>query len=207
MPEIEAVVFDIGNVLIRWDPEAYYDRTIGPERRRAMFAEVDLHQMNEVVDLGGDFKETIYATADRYPAWRAEIRQWHDNWIELAQPVIDHSLRLLRALRSNGVPVFSLTNFGVESHAYAVTHYPFLTEFDRQFISGHLQITKPDTRIYQAVESQSAVPPDRLLFADDRPANIDAARARGWQTHLFEAPEGWARRLVAEELLTEEEAA
>ncbi|MBT8408998.1 MAG: HAD family phosphatase [Alphaproteobacteria bacterium] len=206
MPAIEAVVFDIGNVLIRWDPEAYYDRTIGPERRRAMFADVDLHQMNEEVDLGGNFKETIYATADQYPAWRAEIRDWHDNWIELAQPVIDHSLRLLRALRGNGVPVFSLTNFGVESHAHAVTHYPFLTEFDRQFISGHLQITKPDPRIYQAVESQSAVPPERLLFADDRPANIDAARARGWQTHLFEAPDGWARRLVAEELLTEEEA-
>ena len=110
----KAVIFDIGNVLIEWQPERYYDRVIGADRRQAMFAEVDLHGMNDRVDLGGHFTETIYATAEEYPEWRTEIRMWHDHWIELASPAIDHSVRLKSALRAKGIPVFSLTNFGIQ---------------------------------------------------------------------------------------------
>ena len=203
---IQAVIFDIGNVLIEWQPERYYDRMIGEERRKAMFAEVDLHGMNELVDLGHPFTETIYATAEKYPAWRDEIRMWHDNWIELATPVIDHSIRLLRALRAKGVPVFALTNFGVESYAYAQTQFDVLNEFDREYVSGRMQVTKPAPRIYEMVEEDCGVAPSALLFADDRTDNITAAQARGWQTHLFEHPQGWADRLVAEGLLSLEEA-
>jgi 2-haloacid dehalogenase len=83
---IEAVIFDIGNVLIEWQPERYYDGTIGEERRRAMFAEVDLHGMNDRIDLGENFRDVIYETAEVYPHWRAEIRDWYDNWIKLASP-------------------------------------------------------------------------------------------------------------------------
>lgn len=204
---VEAVIFDIGNVLIEWQPERFYDAEIGEDRRREMFAQVDLHGMNELVDLGSPFRDTVYRTADRYPDWSPEIRMWHDRWIELATPVIPHSLRLLRALRSNGVPVFALTNFGVDSFAFAETCYPFLAEFDRRYISGHMQMTKPSTEIYAMVETDSGVPPDRLLFADDRPDNITAAASRGWHTHLFEHPQGWADRLVSEGLLTRSEAA
>ena len=203
---IEAVVFDIGNVLIEWQPERFYDAEIGEERRRAMFAEVDLHEMNELVDLGHHFTETIYATAEKYPKWRDEIRMWHDRWIELARPVIGHSRHLMQALQAKGVPVFSLTNFGVESYDYAATHYPFLRAFDRDFISGHMKVTKPAARIYEMVEEGSGLSGDALIFTDDRQDNIDAAQARGWRTHLFEGPEGWAARLVAEGLLTEDEA-
>jgi FMN phosphatase YigB (HAD superfamily) len=64
---IEAVVFDIGNVLIEWQPERYYDATIGEDRRRAMFAEVDLHGMNDRVDMGEGFRDVIYETAEAYP--------------------------------------------------------------------------------------------------------------------------------------------
>ncbi|MEO1733017.1 MAG: HAD family phosphatase [Pseudomonadota bacterium] len=204
--QIDAVVFDIGNVLIEWQPERYYDRSIGVEKRKKMFAEVDLHGMNDRVDLGGHFTQTIYATAEEYPAWRSEIRMWHDNWIELASPAIDRSVRLLRALRHKGVPVFALTNFGIESFDYAVTHYPFLDEFDQRFISGHMRVAKPDPEIYRRVEAESGVAPHSLLFADDRHDNIAAANARGWQTHLFDGPDGWADRLVASGLLTVEEA-
>ena len=105
----QAVIFDIGNVLIEWQPERFYDAEIGEDRRRAMFAEVDLHGMNDRVDLGGHFTETIYGAAETYPDWRDEIRMWHDRWIELATPAIDHSVRLMRALRAKGVPVFSLS--------------------------------------------------------------------------------------------------
>lgn len=202
----EAVIFDIGNVLIEWQPERFYDRTIGEARRREMFAAVDLHAMNDKVDLGQNFTDTIYATAEDYPDWRAEIRMWHDHWIELASPAIDHSVRLLRALRAKGVPVYSLTNFGIESFDYAATQYDFLSEFDKDFISGHMKVIKPDPEIYRMVEDGSGHAPFGLLFTDDRADNIAAAAERGWQTHLFEGPQGWADRLVSAGLLSASEA-
>jgi len=203
---IEAVVFDIGNVLIEWQPERFYDAVIGEERRRAMFADVDLHQMNELVDLGHPFTETIYDWAEKYPEWREEIRMWHDRWIEMAAPVIPHSVRLMKALQAKGVPVFSLTNFGVGSYDFAATHYDILNQFDRDFISGHMKVTKPSPRIYEMLEEASDLLGAQLIFADDRADNIAAATARGWNAHLFEGPRGWADRLVSEGLLTAEEA-
>lgn len=203
---IEAVVFDIGNVLIEWQPERFYDDAIGPEARARMFAEVDLHGMNEAVDRGAPFRETIYATAARYPGWEAEIRLWHDNWIEMAAPAIPHSVRLLAALKAKGVPVFALTNFGDDAFAFAATRYPFLSGFDRAFVSGRLKVTKPDPAIYEIVEARSGLAPAALLFTDDRAENIGVARRRGWATHHFDGPAGFAARLVAERILSEEEA-
>tara|TARA_R110000765_G_scaffold94751_2_gene178557 strand:+ start:76 stop:696 length:621 start_codon:yes stop_codon:yes gene_type:complete len=202
-----AVVFDIGNVLIEWQPERFFDSVIGTERRQAMFAAVDLHAMNDRVDSGEHFTDTIYATADSTPEWRDEIRLWHDRWIEMASPVIHHSVRLMKALQKNGIPVFSLTNFGIQSYDLAALHYPFLREFDRDFISGHLSMIKPDPKIFAAVEQQTGLSPDALIFTDDRPDNIAAARVRGWQTHLFDGPTGWAARLIDEGLLSREDAA
>ena len=203
---IRAVIFDIGNVLIEWQPERFYDAVIGEDRRRAMFESVDLHGMNEMVDLGHPFTETIYATAERYPDWRDEIRMWHDRWLELATPAIDHSVRLMQALQTRGVPVFSLTNFGIGTWALATPRYPFLKDFDRHYISGEMQQIKPEPRIYEMVEQDCGLPPHSLLFTDDRADNIATARSRGWQTHLFTGPQGWADRLVAEGLLTPDEA-
>ncbi len=203
----KAVVFDIGNVLIEWQPERFYDAVIGEERRCAMFEAVDLHGMNERVDRGEHFTETIYAQAEATPEWRDEIRMWHDRWIEMASPVIDHSVRLMKALQRKGMPVFSLTNFGIESYDFAATHYPFLREFDRDFISGHMRVTKPDPNIYEQLEQVSGLSGADLAFTDDRAENIAAAERRGWQTHLFEGPGGWAARLVDMGLLSATEAA
>lgn len=202
-----AVVLDIGNVLIEWQPERFYDRTVGEARRREMFAAVDLHGMNDRVDLGEGFRDIIYETAEANPAFGDEIRMWHDNWLELAAPVIDRSVRLMRALRARGVPVHALTNFGIESFDFARGHFDFLNEFDTPFVSGHMKVIKPDVRIYERVEEGLGLTGDALLFADDRAANIDAADVRGWRTHLFTTPDGWADRLVSEGLLTPKEAA
>ncbi|MFT5341656.1 MAG: 2-haloacid dehalogenase [Paracoccaceae bacterium] len=202
----QAVIFDIGNVLIEWNPERFYDRVIGKDRRRAMFAEIDLHGVNDRVDKGAHFKDTIYAAADASPDWGDEIRMWHDNWIEMASPAIPHSARLLRALRDKDIPVFALTNFGIQTFDFATTKYDVLNEFDRLYVSGHMQVTKPDAQIYQQVEADCGIDPQALLFADDLADNIQAAQARGWQTHLFTDPQGWADRLVAAGLLTQEQA-
>lgn len=206
MQRPEAVVFDIGNVLIEWQPERFYDSKIGRARREAMFAEVDLHGMNEIVDAGGPFRDTIYDTAARYPAWATEIRWWYDNWIELASPRIAHSIALLRQLRARNIPVFALSNFGDDAFAYAQTQYEFLNEFDHAYISGRLGVTKPSPAIYAQLEKDSGIAPGALLFTDDRADNIAVARARGWQTHLFTGPQGWADVLVQTGLLTREEA-
>ena len=206
MSQPQAVIFDIGNVLTRWQPEAFYDRVIGEDRRRALFAEVDLHRMNDIVDEGALFRETIYDWADRTPHWQAEIRLWYDRWIELASPRIEGSIALQRALRAKGVPVFALTDFGKYSFEEALPKMDFLTDFDRLYVSGRMGVIKPDPRIYEMVEEDCGLPPASLLFTDDRADNITAAARRGWRTHQFESWQGWAARLVAEGLLTAKEA-
>lgn len=203
---MKTVVFDIGNVLTSWQPEAFYDRVIGEARRRALFAEVDLHQMNLLVDAGALFRETIYDWAARHPEWGPEIRMWYDRWDELASPRIEGSIALLRALRRKGIPVFALTNFGRYSYDEARPKLDFLSEFDREYVSGRMGVVKPDPRIYQMLEEDSGVAPSDLLFTDDRPENIAAAALRGWGVHLFEGWQPWAARLVSEGLLTAEEA-
>lgn len=202
----EAVVFDIGNVLLEWQPERFYDRVIGRERRVRLFAEVDLIGMNEGVDLGRPFAASVEALAVAHPEWGPEIRMWRERWFEIAHPPIDGSIRVMRALKARGVPVLALTNFGRETFDTAVERLPFLAEFDRAWVSGRMGVMKPDPAIYAALEAESGVAPERLIFTDDRAENIAAAAARGWQTHLFEGWDGWAARLVAAGLLDKAEA-
>lgn len=198
---INAVIFDIGNVLIEWQPERFYDRVIGPERRRALFAALDLHAMNDAVDKGSHFRDTVVAFAASNPDWHDEIMMWHDNWAEMAAPAIPDSASILDALRATGMPVFALSNFGIQTFEIAEPVYPILTRFDRRYISGHMGVTKPDPRIYQMVEEDCGLDPHTLFFIDDRDENIAAAAARGWQTHHFASPQGLADDLGARGLL------
>jgi len=206
LPCVRAVIFDIGNVLIAWNPEAYYDRIVGRDRRIAFFDQIAFFDLMNQMDAGAPFAETIEDWALANPEWGAELRMLRDNWCDVAQPAIDHSVRLLAALRARETPVFALTNFGSQNFPLSVAQFPFLGTFDRTYVSGDMGLIKPDPAIYAAVEADCGLPPQSLLFADDRAENIAAARARGWQGHLFEHPQGWADRLVAAGLLSAEEA-
>lgn len=203
---IEAVVFDIGRVLIDWNPEGFYDARLGRDGRERFFAETAVTAMNDEIDRGAPFRETVMAHAARHPDWADEIIHWYDSWDQMIGPDLPQTGRLLLALKARGVPVFALSNIGDETFAIAAARYPVLGRFDRAYVSGRLRLIKPDPRIYAAVETDSGLAPGALLFTDDRADNI-AAAARGWQTHLFEHPEGLAARLVAEGLLSAEEAA
>lgn len=203
---IETVVFDIGNVLIEWQPERHYDAVIGKARRMDMFAAVDLHEINDQIDRGAPFRETIESAAKNHPEFHDEILMWYFDWIKMAAPAIPHSVALLRALRTKGIRVIALTNFGIESFEFAETKYPFLTEFDQTYVSGRMGCVKPHRLIYDMVEAGEKTTPARMLFTDDRIDNINMAASRGWQTHLFEGSKGWAEKLVSEGLLTKAEA-
>lgn len=206
MSQPQAVIFDIGNVLIEWNPEAYFDRLMPRAARERMFAETAIAEMNIEIDRGAPFRQTVYELAERHPDWSEMIRRWHDDWLAILTPEIADCSRLLRALRSRGVPVFALSNFGSDSFDIALRHYPVLAEFDRAYISGRMGVVKPDPQIYQRVETDCGLPAASLLFVDDRADNIAAAAGRGWRTHLFKGWQGWARQLVAEGLLPEREA-
>jgi 2-haloacid dehalogenase len=205
--QVEAVVFDIGNVLIEWHPRRYFDRVLGARQSAAFFAAVDIDAMMTRIDAGAPFFDTIAATARAHPDWAPALAHFRDNWADLASPEIPGSVQVLQALRARGVPVFALSNFGAENFALSAARHPFLASFDRRYISARLRQAKPAPAIYETLERDSGVPPGALLFTDDRPENIATARARGWQTHLFDGPEGWAHCLLAAGLLTEEDVA
>ena len=206
MSQPKAVIFDIGNVLIEWNPERYFDRVIGRPQREMMFAEVDIHGMMERIDAGAPFAETVAETARENNKWHDAILHIRDHWTDVASPAIDFSVHLLRGLKKNNVPVFALTNFGVQNFPISEAEYPFLGEFDRRYISGELGLIKPNPQIYAVVETDTGLAPESLLFTDDREENIAAARTRGWQAHLFDGPDGWARALVSYGLLSAAEA-
>lgn len=204
-PPPTAVVFDIGNVLVGWDPLGPYDRAIGPDARARLFAEVDLETMNLEVDRGRPLTEAVAARAARHPEHAGHIRLWPSLWRQMFAPVLGPSVAALRALKAHGVPVFALSNFGRETFAMAEADHDFLRLFDRRFLSGELGTLKPEAEIYAALEAATGLSGPALLFADDRAENIAVAAARGWRTHHFTDPSGWTARLLAEGMLRPEE--
>lgn len=196
----DTMVFDIGQVLIGWDPEGFYDRVIGPQARRRLFAEVDLHGMNLRIDDGTGFA-AVAETATRHPAWAEAILLWRDRWPEMLTGPIPGSVRLMEALQAAGVPVLALTNFGTETLKIAQGMFGFLNRFDQMFVSADLGLVKPDPAIYAALEAGTGLAPGRLFFTDDRPENCAAAAARGWQTHVFDGPAGLEQALLSHGLL------
>lgn len=203
----KAIVFDLGRVLLAFEPEDFYDREVGAQRRKALFAAVDLYAYNLRVDAGEPLYATMQEAATKHPEFATEIMYWAQRWIELLPGDIPHAVRTLKALKAKGIPVLALTNFGAETFEIAKENFPFLALFDATYVSADLKCVKPDAGIYQALEQGSGYHGADLLFTDDRPENVEAAAARGWQVHLFEDPQGWADRLVQAHILTSKEAA
>ena len=188
---------------------AIYDRTIGEDRRRAMFAEVDLHAMNDRVDRGEKLPRGDLTKRPRpiRTGVYGKSAIGTTNWIELATPVIPHSVTLMRTLRKKGVPVYALTNFGIESFDYAQTQYDFLGEFDRplrvrahgrdQARSAHLRDGRAGQR---ACRGRGCCSP-----MTGRTTSWRRGRAAGWRI-TSRARRAGREALVAHGLLTEEEA-
>lgn len=202
----DLVVFDIGNVLIEWQPERTYTDVFGADRAAAFFRDVPIHATHLHLDAGARFSIILDLIAD-YPDYADEIRFWVQDWSRLTDRRIDGSIRLMRALQAQGIPVWALTNFGDEPFDVSCADHPFLLDFDGAVVSGRIGLVKPDPAIYEALEEATQTRGARILFTDDRPENIAAARARGWQAHLFDGTAGWAACLVQAGLLTADQAA
>lgn len=186
----KVVILDIGNVLLKWDPDRLYRELIPDEAERARFhVETGTHEMNLSIDRGAPFRATVMAQAEKFPEHADNLRAWHDRWLDMAYDTIDGSAEIMRRVQNDGIPVFALSNFGVDSFALAQRTYDILNEFDATFISGHMKMMKPEPEIYAAVEAETGFSQGDIVFFDDSRANIDAAQAAGWHAYLFETPE------------------
>ena len=180
------VVFDIGNVLLRWDRRNLYRKAFDDEARMERFLATAL-DMDFVshTDTAPDFAAACEARAEAFPEFADALRLFHRRWIETLGGPIEENVALMRRLRASGKPVYALSNFASETFALAEREYDFLSEFDDRVISGHVGVVKPDPRIYEILFERVGRRPGELLFIDDSPANVRAAEDLGMATIHF----------------------
>jgi 2-haloacid dehalogenase len=182
----KAVVFDVGRVLFEWRLSALFDKLIEDEVERAWFlANVVTEEWHFQHDGGVALAEMIPARIAEYPQYQSHIEAYAARFNETVPGPVVGTHELVRRLHQRGVPLFCLTNFGDEFWQLFRPTAPIFDLFDDIIVSGVEKVAKPDPRIYAITEARSGFAGEHLFFTDDNPANIAAARARGWNAHLF----------------------
>lgn len=202
--EVETVVFDLGGVLIDWNPRYLY-RTIfdDPAAMELFLTEVATGHWNETFDAGRSMDEGIAELLAIHPHLEVPLRAWKSRWIEMIKGPIQGTVDILEELAAGGTHLVALTNWSAETLPL-VRHdkaYPFFARFAQIYVSAELKLIKPDPRIFAHVEADLAQDPASLFFIDDNPANVAAARARGWQAHRFTDPASLRASLTESGLL------
>jgi 2-haloacid dehalogenase len=193
---VSAVVFDIGNVLIEWDPRHLYSRLIADEaEREAFLAEVCSPAWNLEQDRGRLWAEAIAERVALFPQHAALIRAYSDRWAEMVPGDIPGSVAILEALREAGVALYAITNFSSEKFTEAQARFPFLTRFIDVVVSAEERLLKPDPAIYRVLLDRNGLLAESCLFIDDSEKNVVAARAVGMRAHHFRGAEGLAAAL------------
>jgi 2-haloacid dehalogenase len=203
MPEApQAVVFDVGKVLFEWDLRHLYAKLIDDEGQLDWFlanvVTVDWHFRH---DAGHPLEEGIAELKARFPDHAELIDAYAPRFNETLPWPVPGTIELVERLADRGVPLFALTNFGAEFFRNFRTTSRVFEHFRDIVVSGDEKCVKPDARIYEIAERRFGYPPHALFFIDDSPANVAAAAARGWQTHLFVDAPTLERELVARGLL------
>lgn len=177
---LEAVVFDVGNVLIRWDPRLLFDKLLPDAAAVDHFlTEVCPPAWNIAQDRGRPWAEGVAEAVARHPEHAALIRAFDRRWMEMAPSAIPENVALLGALKAAGVGVFGLTNFSAEKWAESLQRFDFLGLFDDVVVSAHEGLVKPEPAIYRRAIARTGRDAAALLFVDDSPANIAGAEAVG----------------------------
>jgi 2-haloacid dehalogenase len=194
-----AVVFDLGGVLIDWDPRHLYRSLFGGDEAamEAFLAEVTTPDWNSQQDAGRPWAEAIEELAREHPERRELISAFWLRWTETLGEAIEPTVEILGELRRAGVRLFALSNWSAETFPLAKPRYPFLDWFEGIVISGELGLVKPDARIFQHLLARYGLDPAATVFIDDSEANVQAARELGMTAIRFEDAHELRRELAA----------
>lgn len=182
-------VFDVGNVLIRWDPFRVYREMIPDEAERHWFLQnVCTAAWNLEQDRGRSWEEGVALLVASHPEWEAQIRAYDERWHEAVPGLIEDSVAVLEDLKARGDKIYAITNFSREKWAECLIRFPFLKSFDGVVVSAHERVIKPDPAIYQILFERYDLAPQDCIFIDDSAKNIETARALGMQAIHFVEP-------------------
>mgnify|MGYP006292797779 CR=1 FL=1 len=185
---IEYVVFDLGGVLIDWNPRYLY-RQLLPDHAVEPFVRDVVHATwNAQMDAGVPFADALDERVRAYPDHAGLIRAYWDRWAEMLGGALEGTVDVLRELRDAEVPVYALTNWSAETFHHATDRFDFLSWFRDIVVSGRERVVKPDPAIYRLLLDRNDLDPTRGVFVDDVPKNVDGARRVGLDAVRFEDP-------------------
>ncbi|WP_309083670.1 HAD family phosphatase [Chelativorans sp.] len=186
MSEIRHIVFDIGKVLVHYDPEIPFSRIIPDEaERRWFFQNVCTHEWNLEQDRGRGWPEAEAALIALHPDHEENIRAFRRHWHEMVSHAYDDSVAVLESLIDAGHDVTMLTNFAADTFAEARKRFPFLNRPRGVTVSGEVGLIKPDRAIYDLHAGTFGLEPSGTLFIDDSAPNVAGAEAAGWRAVQF----------------------
>ena len=195
---VTTVVFDIGNVLVAWDPRNLYRRYFaGREDEMEWFLKnVCTPAWNVEQDRGRSFAEAVELLVKEHPEeWHPMIRAFVEEWQETISGPIAGSVAILRKLKDSNVPVYAITNWNQDKFREARQRFDFLNSFDGIVVSGDEGLLKPDRAIFDLFFQRFDVTPQSAVFVDDSLHNVEGARAAGMRAVHFTSPEALARDL------------
>lgn len=197
------VVFDIGQVLIEWDPRHLYRELFdGYEDLMEDFLErVCTPAWNLEQDRGRPWSEAVAQLAAEHPDCAELIRAYDDMWERMVPGPIPGTPEILAALKARGVPVYAITNFSADKFDLTCRRFDFLNGFDGIIVSGRERLVKPDPAIFHLLTDRYGLEANRCFFIDDNPDNVESARSVGMSAHLFLGAEALRRDLEAVGLL------
>jgi len=183
---VDTVVFDVGNVLIRWDPRFLYRRLFDAEAEMERFlAEICTDAWNAEQDRGRTWAEAIEERLALFPDHADLIRAYSERWHEMVPGEVEGTVEILEGLRDAGVPLYAITNFSAEKFAEAQARFAFLNGFRDVVVSAAERLLKPDPAIYRVLLDRNGLEAGRCLFIDDSEKNVRAAEGVGMRAHHF----------------------
>jgi 2-haloacid dehalogenase len=190
MPQYSIVVFDLGGVLIDWNPRYLYRKLFDGDEAamEAFLADVCTPDWNLQQDAGRPLAEACALLVKSHPHLRAKIEAWGPGFDQMMSGPVAGTVDILAELRARGTPLYALSNWSAETFPYALARFEFLRWFDRIVISGKLKLVKPDPRIYQHLLEKHALNAEEIVFIDDAPHNVAGAAALGIHALQFTDP-------------------
>lgn len=184
--EIRHIVFDIGRVLIHYDPHIPYSRLIPDDAERNwFFANVCTHDWNLEQDRGRSWEDAEALLIEQHPEHEERIRAFRKHWQEMVSHAYVESVAIMETLVADGRDVTMLTNFAADTFKEARKLYPFLDLPRGVTVSGEIGLIKPDLAIFEKHARDFSLEPAHTLFIDDAEKNVEGARAAGWNAVLF----------------------